>query len=141
MGSKALFQVFWKPGDSHFWAGIMATKKHFFPFSSFFIRNGAKIRFWEDRWLGTTTLRKQYLALYNIVCYKGDTLQKVMETSPPSITFRRDLIGPRLTSSNKFLQKLASIQLSQGTDEFRWNLTKDGVFSNNSLYRALTISS
>jgi hypothetical protein len=43
--------------------------------------------------------------LYNIVRYKGETLQKVMETSPPSMTFRRDLIGPRLTSWNELLQR------------------------------------
>jgi hypothetical protein len=73
-----------------------------------------EIWFWEDRWLGTTTLREQYPTLYNIVRYKGDTLQKVMETSPPTMTFRRDLIGPRLTSWNELLQMLASIQLAQG---------------------------
>ena len=31
MGDKAVSQVVWKPGDSHFWAGLMATKKYFFP--------------------------------------------------------------------------------------------------------------
>jgi hypothetical protein len=30
IGSKALSQVVWKPGDSHFWAGLMASKKFFF---------------------------------------------------------------------------------------------------------------
>jgi hypothetical protein len=29
VSSKALSQVYWKPGDSHFSAGLMATKKHF----------------------------------------------------------------------------------------------------------------
>jgi hypothetical protein len=80
---------------------IMATKKHLFPFGSFSIKNGAEIRFWEDRWLGTTTLREQYPALYSIVRYKGDSLQKVMESSPPSMAFRRDLIGPRLAAWNE----------------------------------------
>jgi hypothetical protein len=28
VGSKTISQVIWKPGDSHFWAGIMETKKH-----------------------------------------------------------------------------------------------------------------
>jgi hypothetical protein len=27
IGPKALSQVLWKQGDSHFWAGLMATKK------------------------------------------------------------------------------------------------------------------
>jgi hypothetical protein len=91
--------------------------------------------------LGTTTLREQYPALYNIVRHKGDTLQKVMETSPPSMSFRRDLIGPRLASWNELLLRLASIQLVQGGDEFRWNLTKNGKFSVSSMYKALIIPS
>jgi hypothetical protein len=74
VGSKALSQVVWKPGDSHFWAGIMAKKKDFFRHGSFSIRDGKQIRFWEDKWLGNATLREQYPALYSIVRYKGDTL-------------------------------------------------------------------
>jgi hypothetical protein len=78
--------------------------------------------------------------LYNIVRHKSDTLQKVLETSPPSMTFRRDLIGPRLTSWNESLQRLASVQLVQGAGEFRWNLTKNGKFTVSSMYKALIIS-
>ena len=51
VGSKALSQVVWKPGHSHFWAGLMATKKFFFRFGKFAIRDGSEIRFWEDKWL------------------------------------------------------------------------------------------
>ena len=45
VGSKAISQVLWKPGDSHFWAGLMATKKHFFSYGSFSIEDGSEIRF------------------------------------------------------------------------------------------------
>jgi hypothetical protein len=138
VGSKAISQVIWKPGDSHFWAGIMATKKHFFPHGSFSIRDGSEIRFWEDKWLGATTLREQYPALYRIIRHKDVTLQSVMVTSPPTMTFRRDVVGPRLTSWNELLQRLAPIQLVQGKDIFRWELTKNGLFSVKSMYEALT---
>jgi hypothetical protein len=30
IGSKALSQLVWKPGNSHFWAALMASKKFFF---------------------------------------------------------------------------------------------------------------
>jgi hypothetical protein len=40
VGSKALSQVIWKLGDSHFWAGLMATK-NFFHFGSFSINDGS----------------------------------------------------------------------------------------------------
>jgi hypothetical protein len=58
IGQKALSQVLWKPSDSHFWAGLMATKKFFFGLGSFSIKDGSEIRFWEDIWLGNATLRE-----------------------------------------------------------------------------------
>ena len=137
IGSKALSQVYWKPGDSHFWAGLMATKKHFFRFGSFNIKDGSELRFWEDKWLGNTTLREQYPTLYNIVHHKSDTITTVMESSPPNVTFRRDLVGPRLVAWNALIERLALVQLTQGSDEFRWNLHENGKFSVESMYRAL----
>jgi hypothetical protein len=41
IGQKALSQVLWKPGDSHFWAELMATKKFFFGLGTFSIKNGS----------------------------------------------------------------------------------------------------
>jgi hypothetical protein len=40
IGSQALCQVYWKPGDSHFWADLVATKKYFFPYFYFSIKDG-----------------------------------------------------------------------------------------------------
>jgi hypothetical protein len=56
-----------------------------------------------DWWLGNATLREQYHAWYNIVRHKSDTLAIVMQSSPPEVTFKRDLIGPRLDSWNALL--------------------------------------
>ena len=91
VGCKAVSQVYWKPKDSHFWAGPLATKKYFFCYGSFSIKDGSEIRFWEDKWLGNATLREQSPALYNIVCHKGDIIATVMESFLPNVTFRRDL--------------------------------------------------
>jgi hypothetical protein len=95
----------------------MATKKFFFGMGSFSIKDGSEIRFWEDIWLGNATLREQYPELYSIVCHKGDTIAKVLETSPSSVAFRRDLSGQRLVAWNALLQCLANIQLQNGHDE------------------------
>jgi hypothetical protein len=110
VGSTAISQVLWKPGDSHFWVGLMASKRHFFPFDSFFIKDGSEIRFWEDKWLGNTTLLEQCPTLYNILRHKGDALAKVMESNPPIVT--KDLVGPRLTAWNELLDRLASFRSS-----------------------------
>jgi hypothetical protein len=130
-------QVMWKPGDSHFWDGLMAMKKFFFRYGTFSIKDGLQIHFWEDSWLGNSPLSEQYPVLYSIVRRKSDTIAVVMATSPPDVTFRCDLIGPRLQSWNSLLQRLDSIQLSTGTDEFRWNLHPNGKFFVGSLYKAI----
>jgi hypothetical protein len=78
-------------------------KKHFFGHGTFLIKDGSEIHFWEDKWLGNTSLREQYPALYAIVRHKGDTLAQVLESNPPNMTFRRNLFGPRF-----FLGVLAS---------------------------------
>jgi hypothetical protein len=117
----------------------MARNKFFFGLGSFSIKDGSEIRFWEDKWLGNATLREQYPALYSIVHHKGDTIAKVMETSPPSVAFRRDFFGQRLIAWNALLLCLANIQLQTEHDEFRWNLYGNGKFSVAYIYNALIL--
>ena len=87
--------------------------------------------------MGNTTLRKQFPALYNITRYKSATLATVLATSPPNVSFRRSLFGPRQASWLVLLQRLASVQLTQGPDKFRWSLKENGQFSVDSMYKAL----
>jgi hypothetical protein len=60
-----------------------------------------------------------------------------MATSPPDVTFRRDLNGPKLVAWNALLQHLEPIQLSTRPDEFCWNLHPNGKFSIGLLYNAI----
>jgi hypothetical protein len=73
------------------------------------------------------------------VHHKGDTIAKVLETSPPAVTFRRDLSGQRLVAWNALLQRLADVQLLDGHDEFRWNLHGNGKFYVASIYNAFIL--
>ena len=60
-----------------------------------------------------------------------------MQSSPPKMTFRRSLYGQRLEISTALLGRLDLVQLSQGPDEFRWNLKGNCIFFVDSMYRAL----
>ena len=60
-----------------------------------------------------------------------------MQSSPSNVTFRRTLLGQRLAMWDALLGRLAVVQLSQGPDEFRWNLLSNGKFSVDSMYRAM----
>jgi hypothetical protein len=59
--------------------------------------------------LGAMSFREQYSVLYSIVRHKGDTIAKVLETSPPNVSFTRDLSGQRLVYWNALLLRLANI--------------------------------
>jgi hypothetical protein len=118
---------------------INGTKKFFFGHGSFSIRDGSKIWFSEDKWLGNASLREQVPALYASVRHKGVTLAHVLGSNPPNVTFRRTLFGPRLVSWEALLLRLANIQLTTGKDIFRWNLHENGKFLVDSLYNALIL--
>ena len=60
-----------------------------------------------------------------------------MQSSPPNVAFVRNIIGPKLLAWNAILGRLALVQLSQGPDEFRWNLHENGKLSVDSMYRVL----
>jgi hypothetical protein len=79
-------------------------------------------------------------ALYDIVRHKGDTIAQVLESTPPNVSFRRSLYGPRLVSWESLLQRLATVQLTDGKDEFDWNLLENGKFSVASMYNVLILS-
>jgi hypothetical protein len=87
-----------KPGDSHFWRGLMNIKDQLLGMGNFKLQDGKQIRFWEDRWLGANTLKEQYPNLYNIVHKKSATVAKIFSTRPLNVSFRRSLVVANLQS-------------------------------------------
>ena len=115
----------------------MATEKYVFHFRKFSIKNGLKLMFWENKWLGNTPLQDKYPALYNIVRHKRDKISMIMISSPPDVMmFSPDLIGPILAAWNVLLGQLALVQMLQGSNEFCWSLHENSKFYVNSMYKA-----
>jgi hypothetical protein len=48
---------------------------------SFLIKDGSRIYFWEDSWLGNAPLQEQYPVLYNTACNKSDKIIEMLGTS------------------------------------------------------------
>jgi hypothetical protein len=84
---KTLSEVHARPIDSPFWKGLMEVKQEFFSRGFFKVGNGSSTRFWEDIWLGKTSLAQQYPSLYNIAHHKNVTVAQVLGQSPLNITF------------------------------------------------------
>ena len=62
------------------------------------------------------------------------TVAKVMATTPLNISFRRGLMNNKLIAWLKLVAQISNVELMEGSDYFRWNLTKSGLFSVRSLY-------
>ena len=77
---KSLTQAVRKPGDSHFWAGLMNVKDKFLKWGYFKVGNGQATRFWKDKWLNNSPLREQFPNLFNIVRNKTSLVAEVLVT-------------------------------------------------------------
>ncbi|WVZ88012.1 hypothetical protein U9M48_034574, partial [Paspalum notatum var. saurae] len=117
---KAIGAVKWKLGDSHFWSGLMKVKERFLELSTFNLHEGSQIRFWEDRWFGNYPLKDLYPSLYNI-------------TRKRHITVATESSSRGQTS----VSKIALVQLDDQSDSIKWNLSKLGLFTVNSMYKHL----
>jgi hypothetical protein len=85
--NQTLGQVQKRPDDSQFWTGLMNAKPDFLQYGSFQIKNGRQIQFWEDKWLGNYSFQQHYLALYNIVRRKSDTVATILSAIPLNDSF------------------------------------------------------
>ena len=115
----------------------MKVKQDFLRFGSFGIKDGSQIRFWVHKWLGNSPLSEQYPCLYNIVGHKQQTVAEVFSSTPINFSWRRDLIGPKLTAWNDLFSRIANLRFTQKQDVFHWNLDPKGQFSVKSHYLAL----
>lgn len=128
-----------RPGASHFWQGIMDVKNSFFKFCTKKPGDGKNTLFWEDNWLGGKPLAEQFPFLYRITHKPHITLAKVKEIGWSEMTFRRNLVGDRLADWNRIKASCNQLTLNDKKDVVVWNLTKNGLFSVKSFYRALKL--
>jgi hypothetical protein len=115
----------------------MNVKESFLSLGHFHLNNGENIRFWEDRWLGNHTLKKQFPSLYAITHQRNVSVASVFSMIPLNISFRRGLAGNNLTLWFKLVARVADIRLNGMRDRFIWGQLQSGSFTVKSMYNAL----
>ena len=113
-----LSQVEKKAGDFHFWASLMGVKDQFINLGWFRLNNGTQIRFWEDKWLGHQAFKTRYPNLYNVVRKKQATVAEVLQTAPLNVSFRRALVGTKLTERHSLVASIMHVTLNNMLDSF-----------------------
>jgi hypothetical protein len=124
-----------KPGDSHFWSGLMRAKINFLMHGSFRLNNGKQIRFWENKWLRNYSFQQQYPSLYNLVRQRSVTVESVLSTMPLNVSFCRFLSPNNLRFWNDLVGRIMHVRLNDQKDVFTWNLHQNGLYSSLTLPR------
>jgi hypothetical protein len=117
----------------------MGCKEDFFKRGSFF-RNGTTTRFWEDSWLGGSSLASQYKSLYNIVRHKNVLVADVLQHRPLNIGFTRVLSNDKWKAWIQLVRRLMRVHLTAQPYSFKWNLIVNGNFLVKSMYVGHTVT-
>jgi hypothetical protein len=115
----------------------MKIKDEVLQLGSSSVKDGEKTRFWEDTWVGSIPFSIRYPAIYTIVRDPHATVANVMATSPLNVSFRRALVDNNLNVWNSLVAQLLNVEIGEGSDTFRWDLTQTGKFSVKSMYSYL----
>jgi len=126
-----------KPTDSHFWKGLLNVKHTFLSYTSYNIKDGSQISFWEDVWRGNRPFSERFPNLYHVVFNKHDTVEQVVSTNLLNLSFRRTLGGVKLTEYINLVAYLRDFNLADERDTISWKLHNNGQFSVRSMYQKL----
>ena len=86
-----------------------------------------------DTWVGEVPFKLKYPSLFNIVRDPHATVAKVLATRPFNLSFRRALVDNKFVEWRNLVAQITHVDLVDGLDNFRWNLTKPGFFTVRSL--------
>ena len=125
-------------GASQFFKGFMWAAKAARMGFRWKIGDDKKVKFWEDHWLGNSSLAIQFWELYVIVNEKTSTIADLWDGNELKCTFRRT-VGPRLSRMwLKVVQIASTIGFPGGEDSLIWQFTSDGVFTSQSMYKIIS---
>jgi hypothetical protein len=74
----------------------MKIKERVLSCESFFIRDEAQIRFWEDTWVGNNPFKHQFPTIFSIAHDPRVAVANVMSDEYYNISFKRALVDDKL---------------------------------------------
>jgi len=101
------------------------------------IGNGRRVRFWEDNWLGSSSLAIQYWKLYRHVNEKNSSVASLWDGVKLKCTFRRMGDVHMLELWEEVCQLAATIKFSEEEDSMIWQFSSKDIYNVQSLYKII----
>jgi hypothetical protein len=135
--TKSNFMYTPTKGGSHFLKGVMWAAKAANLGIRWKIGDGKKVKFWEDNWLGTSSLAIQFWNLYAILNEKNKPVADLWDGSSLKCTFRRIVDETLMRDWDEVVQLASTIIFSDSQDEIIWTFKSNGKYSSQALYRII----
>ncbi|RVW61463.1 putative ribonuclease H protein [Vitis vinifera] len=125
------------------WKAINKVGQFVTPFFGYEVGDGKNVRFWKDKWCGTSPLSEAFPSLFSIASSKEAWVNEVWTAEGDrrgswTPTFNRPFNDWELEEVGRLLRCLEGKMVRvDEEDRVRWVESKDGVFSVKSLYRAM----
>jgi hypothetical protein len=95
---------------------------------------GNKIRFWEDLWIGSTSLTIQYWELYCIVNEQNRSIAELWDGANLKCTFHRCVDRRLFLMWEELVSLVSTIEFDGEEDALVWQFQSSGIYSSQSLY-------
>jgi len=92
------------------------------------------VRFWEDQWLGNTSLAILYWPLYVINEQQGKSVREIWDGENLMLTFRRTVSEQGMNLWWELVNLMSEVTLSEEEDQIIWAYSSSGKYSVQSLY-------
>jgi hypothetical protein len=121
-------------GVSNFWKGVLWATRVARMGYMWKVGDGTSVRFWEDNWIGSSSLAIQYWELYCLVNEQNKIIAELWDGENLRCTFRR-CVDVRIFNMWEEVVSIASALVLNGEeDELIWKFQSSGVYSSQPLY-------
>jgi hypothetical protein len=125
-------------GASPFLKGVLWAAQAAHMGVKWIVGNGKKVRFWEDIWIGNTSLAILFWPLYVINEQQGKIVSDVWDGVDLKLTFRRTVSESVMDLWWELLAMMDGFSFSEEEDHILWSYTSSGKYEVQSLYAMIS---